>query len=229
MQMQMQIPFSECIVDEGFLLRIHALSRSSRPCISLTRSPRLWSDRIVATWLQDLLYINPVSDSCLTKAVMEISSNSSSSTALHDTSTNTADGVDPRQMDTVSRMHEQSANKIIVAYLLERVGELRKFCQLRQEVSKLYQELEYLVSYNVTPNFRAGKIPKATCFSLDSVLLQMLATCEVSCKTIIFLHGWIEHTNRAPRSDHSNQELEAHIGSRNFRWRPGLRRDCTKR
>jgi hypothetical protein len=105
---------------------------------------------------------------------MEILSNSSSSTALYDASTNTADGVDPRQMDTVSRLHEQSANKIIVAYLLEKVGEFRKLCQLRQEVSKLYQELEYLVSY--TPNLRAGKIPKATYFSNDSVLLQILAT-----------------------------------------------------
>jgi hypothetical protein len=77
-------------------------------------------------------------------------------------------------MDTVSRMHEQRANKIIVAYLLERVGEFRELCQLRQQVSKLYQELKYLVSY--TPNLRAGKIPKATCFSNDNVLLQMLAT-----------------------------------------------------
>ena len=34
-------------------------------------------------------------------------------------------------------------------------------------------------------------------------------TCEVSCKMIIFLNGWNEHTNRAPRSDHSNPELEA--------------------
>jgi hypothetical protein len=105
---------------------------------------------------------------------MEILSNLSSSTVLHDASTNTIDGVDPRQMDTVSRMHEQSANKIIVAYLLERVGEFRKLCQLRQEVSKLYQESER--SDSLTPNSRVGIIPKATCFSSDSVLLQMLAT-----------------------------------------------------
>ena len=104
---------------------------------------------------------------------MEVPSNSSLSTALHDASRNITDGVGPQQMDTVSRMQEQGANKIIVAYLLERVEEFRKLCQLRHEVSKLYHEFEHSVSF--TPHPRAGKTPKGMCFSNDSVLLQILA------------------------------------------------------
>jgi hypothetical protein len=104
---------------------------------------------------------------------MEVPSKSSLSTALHDTGRNVTDGVGPQQMDTVSRMHEQGANKIIVTYLLERVEEFSNLCQLRQEVSRFYHEFEHPVSF--TPHFRAGKIPKGICFSNESVLLQMLA------------------------------------------------------
>lgn len=104
---------------------------------------------------------------------MEVISNSSLSTALHDASRDITDEVGSQQMDTASRIQEQVANKIIVAYLLERVGEFRKLCQLRHEVSKLYHGFEHSESF--APHSRAGKIPKATCFSNDSVLLQMLA------------------------------------------------------
>jgi hypothetical protein len=46
-------------------------------------------------------------------------------------------------MDIVSRMQEQGTNKIIVTYLLKRVGEFRKLCQRRYEVSELYHEFEH--------------------------------------------------------------------------------------
>jgi hypothetical protein len=104
---------------------------------------------------------------------MEVPSDSSLSTTLHDASRVITDGMGPQQMNTVSRMQEQGANKIIVAYPLERVGEFRKLYQLRHEVSKLYRECEHSESF--TPHSRAGRIPKATCFSNNSVLLQMLA------------------------------------------------------
>ena len=60
---------------------------------------------------------------------MEVPSNSSLSTALHDASRSVTDGVGPQQMDTMSRMHEEGANKIIVTYILDKVLEFRSLCQ----------------------------------------------------------------------------------------------------
>lgn len=104
---------------------------------------------------------------------MEVPSNPSLSTALHDASRSITDGVGPQQMEKMSRMHEEGANKIIVTYIFERVEEFRNLYQLRREVSRFYDEFEHSVSF--TPHPRAGKIPKGMCFSDDSVLLQMLA------------------------------------------------------
>jgi hypothetical protein len=41
--------------------------------------------------------------------------------------------------DTTSRMYEQSANKVIVPYLIDSVEEFRTLSRLRQEVSPLLE------------------------------------------------------------------------------------------
>ena len=72
--------------------------------------------------------------------MMEATSNCSPSTALRGTITDIANKASPQQLDTITRIHEQSANKIITTYLLERVEEFRTLCQLREKVSQFTKD-----------------------------------------------------------------------------------------